>query len=250
MIWRIIKKSYDVAWADLCLIKRSIISVLVSSLMAPLLYLLAFGYGLGSGLNVEGVSYIAFVIPGVISMTTLSACFTFASSKILIQKVYYCSIDELLLCPIPVSSIVIGKSFMGVIRGLISCSILLMMATFMTSDFHISFWLILVIILSCFTFSFLGVSAGLIAKGHPDLTMFTSLVILPMTFLCGTIFSLNSIPEIVRLALNALPLTYSSAIIRAAALDWPIPYVSLAVMILFCMIFFMIPYYLIKTRRL
>lgn len=246
----ILVNAYRVSWADMCCIRRTILSVLVTCLVGPILYLVGFGYGLGSGLTVEGRDYIAFLIPGIISMTTMSACFSFTSSKIFIQKTFYRSIDEMLLCPIPIASVVLGKSMMGVVRGMISCAILMVMASFLSKDFHLSVWLVLCVILSCFAYSFLGVAAGMLIKSHSDSSLFAALVITPMTFLCGTIFSLEALPAAAKWVVNALPLTHTTNMLRALSLGTEFPWVSLLVILCFGAVFFLIPYRLIKKGKI
>ncbi|UAL08154.1 MAG: ABC transporter permease [Candidatus Methanogranum gryphiswaldense] len=247
---RFLVYSYRVSWGDLCAIKRTMLSILVTCLVIPILYLVGFGYGLGSGMTVEGYDYVAFLFPGIIAMTTLTACFTFTSSKITIQKSFYKCIDEMLLCPIPISSMVVGKAIMGVIRGLLSCTILIVMATLVSDDFRLSLSLVLVVILCCFVFSFLGVATGLIARNHTDVTLFSGLIITPMTFLCGTVFSLQALPQAVRYVVDALPLTHAVNVIRALSLGQEFPWASLAVILGFGIAFYSIAYYIIKRGNI
>lgn len=61
-----------VAMADLFYLKRNVWVLLATSLVTPLLYLVAFGYGLGKGVIMDGVPYLAFMIPGVVALTTLT----------------------------------------------------------------------------------------------------------------------------------------------------------------------------------
>jgi len=97
---------------------------------------------------------------------------------------------------------------------------------------------VLVLVVSCFVFSFLGVLVALLAKSHQDMSVFMSLVILPMTFLSGTFFSLSQLPEPVRVVLSLLPLTHSSQCLRAATLGQPFPWISLLVLVGFGAAFF------------
>ncbi len=198
----------------------------------------------------EGYDYIAFLLPGVIAMTTLTACFSFTSSKIYIQKTFFRSIDEMLLCPIPVSSIVLGKSMMGVVRGLMSCAVLIAMASLLSSEFHVTVWLILMVVLCCFVFSFLGVSAGLLMKKHTDISLFNSLIVTPMTFLCGTVFSLDAMPQVVRYVINILPLTHAVDLIRSLSLGQSFPWLSLVVILAFGAVFFTISYWIVRRGNL
>jgi ABC-type multidrug transport system permease subunit len=94
------------------------------------------------------------------------------------------------------------------------------------------------LLLTCLVFSFLGVLAALLARSHQDLATFSSLILLPMTFLGGTFFSLAQVPWGLKMALYALPLTHCSICLRAAALDQPVPWGSLFAIIFFLMVFF------------
>ena len=118
----ILDETYRVAWGDLVYIRDNIGEVLVTCLVGPLLYLLAFGFGLGGSMEQGSSQYIAFIIPGIIALTTLSATFSTVSMKILLQRLFYMSFDELKLCPIHISSMVLGKTLAGTVRALISCT--------------------------------------------------------------------------------------------------------------------------------
>ena len=111
---------YSVLWADLRNLRRHLRSLVATSLIQPLLYLVAFGYGLGQGVSVGGVSYLAFVIPGIIALTAFSTSFSGASSKLQVDRLFYKSFDEYLMSPVSLYSIVVGKALVGVVRGLIS----------------------------------------------------------------------------------------------------------------------------------
>lgn len=235
---RFLSDTYAILWPDLCFLKRNWRTILATSLISPVLYLLAFGYGLGQDLNMEGVSYLAFIIPGIIALSSMAVSFNGASSKLNVERLYYKSFDELLMSPIGNSSIVVGKALLGVIRGLLSCGAILIMGLFLSPVLHVNPLFVLSLLVSCFAFSFLGVYAALVVNSHQSMSTFSSMVILPMTFLCGTFFSLNQIPEFLRIVLYALPLTHASETIRAAALVQPFPWLSLLVLVAFGAVFY------------
>ena len=122
-----LKEVYYVSWADLRFIRHNFLTILVTSLVSPLLYLITFGYGLGRGISSGDVSYVAFVIPGIVALSSLSSSFSSTSTRINVQRLYYKSFDEMMMCPLRPSAIILGKSMMGVIRGLLSCSIIFTM---------------------------------------------------------------------------------------------------------------------------
>ncbi|MDD7424181.1 MAG: ABC transporter permease [Candidatus Methanomethylophilaceae archaeon] len=241
-VWR-------VYWADFRHLIHKFPSIMIGSLVLPLLYLFAFGYGLGNDIDMGEVDYISFMIPGVIALTTLSSSFSSTASKVMIQRKFYSSFDELTLCPIRTSSFIVGKSLVGVMRCLISCTILICLGLLITKDMHVTLPLIISILVASFTFSFMGLLIGLIVSEQTQLSMFTNLTVLPMTFLCGTLFSIDKMPAPVQTILSVLPLTPVTECIRNSALCWEYPIGSLAVVLVFCAAFFIADYYIIKTCR-
>lgn len=231
---------YAVFWADLRVLRRRALRAVASTLVNPILYLLAFGYGLGRGVTFEGHSYLEFVVPGIIALTAMTSSFSGTGSKLHIDRLYYKCFDELLMAPISTLSIVLGKSLTGAVHGLMSS---LAMATV---GFSISPTLraspslplfLVVLMISCFVFSFLGVLAALTVKSHQDMASFSAFVIVPMSFLSGTFFSIEGIPSILKAALYILPLTHSSQCLRAAALNKPFPWASMIALIGFGALF-------------
>jgi len=236
-LFQFLGEIYAILWVDIRLMTRNKIRTIATSLVHPLLYLVAFGYGLGRGISFDGVSYLNFVIPGIIAITCLTSSFNGAASKLNVDRIFHKSFDELLMAPISLFSIVVGKAMIGVIRGLISCSTMLIIASFI-STIAITPAFVLLMILSCLVFSLLGVLVALLAKSHQGLNTFNALVLLPMTFLSGTFFSLSNLPLAIKTAIYALPLTHASQCIRATALVQPFPWFSLFLLVGFGFAFF------------
>ncbi len=241
--------SLRVAWIDMMFIRRNLPTVLITSLIAPLLYLFAFGYGLGKGLTVDGRDYLAFMIPGVIAMTTLTACFNTVATKVMLQRTYYQSFDELFLCSMSPSAIIMGKAYAGMVRGLISCAVLYGMGLILSADMMLTPGAVLMIVFSCLMYGLLGVVSGMLANSHLTLNLFNSLVILPMTFLSGTIFSLDSMSGPVQTAIGFLPLTHTTSCIRASILGDAFPWVSLLILLVWSSAFFLISRHLMVKGR-
>ena len=244
-----IADSFRVAWIDMCFVRHNILSILVTCLVSPLLYLVAFGYGLGQGMTVDGFDYISFMIPGVIALSTLTSCFSTVSTKVMTQRVYYQSFDELFLCSMTPLAIVLGKSYAGVVRGLISSAILYALGLFVSQDMHLTLSAVLMIILSCLVFSMLGVTCGMLANSHLTQTLITSLLIMPMTFLCGTLFSLDALPGFAQAVIGVLPLTHTTGCIRAAILGTDFPWTSLLVVAVFGLLFLSVSMYVVRKGR-
>lgn len=245
---------WNIAWGDVMFMKHNMVRVLSSTLMSPLLYLLAFGYGMGSGVFVdyEGakVAYLTFVVPGIAALSSLSSSFGPTATRLNVQRLFFKNFDEMLMAPLRPSSVIIGKSMLGVFRGLMSCSMIFIVGYIGNASFSVTPLLIGSIALSCFMFSTLGVSAALLATSHQSMATFNSLVILPMTFLCGTFFSLDKLPDFFQYILMAMPLTHSSLTIRAAALDGTYPFISLGVMLAFTVVFLWLNLYLLRNKKI
>ncbi len=229
---------YSVLWVDLRFLRRHWLRTLATSLVNPILYLVAFGYGLGSGISFGGFSYLAFVMPGIIALTAMSSSYGGAGLKLHVDRLFYKCFDEYLMSPISLFSLAIGKTLIGVVRGLISSVAILIVGILISPMLIVSPLFVLVLVSSCFVFSFLGVLVGLWAKSHQDMGTFNTLVILPMTFLSGTFFSLSQLPEAVKAVLYFLPLTHSSECLRAAALGQAFPWLSLLALLGFGLVFF------------
>lgn len=249
------KDVYHVAWGDMRFMRHNLHNILVSSLVIPILYLVAFGYGLKAGdVEVDGltVPYLDFVIPGIIALSSLSASFGATSTRLNVQRLYYRCFDEMMMCPLSNASIIIGKTVIGVCRGLLSTGLMFVIGYILEPSYlHLTPLFILSLLLSCFTFSLLGVTAALMVKSHATMATFSSLAITPMTFLCGTFFSVSTLPGWAQTALYVLPLTEASVCIRAATLDiYAFPFWAMGVLAMFTIAFFAVDMYLIKNKKI
>ncbi len=227
-----------VVWVDLRFLRRNLGKTMALTLIAPVLYLLAFGYGLGRGTIIEGYTYLDFVVPGIIALTAMTTAFNTSGLKLHVDRLFYKCFDETLMAPVSAFSIIVGKAIIGVVRGLLSSAALLAVALLFSPLPAMNMLFPLSLVLTCFVFSFLGVTVAFLAKTHQDMTLFMSLVILPMSFLSGTFFSLNQIPAALSIALYLSPLTHACMCLRASALGQGFPWFSLLVLLAFGAVFF------------
>ena len=237
-MFSVLSDIYSVLWVDLRFLRRHWLRTLATSIVNPILYLVAFGYGLGRGISFEGYSYLAFVMPGIIALTAMTGSYNGAGLKLHVDRLFYKCFDEYLLSPISLFSLAVGKTLIGVVRGLIASVALVVVGVILSPTLMISPLFVLVLVSSCFVFAFLGVLVGLLAQSHQDMGTFGTLVILPMTFLSGTFFSISQLPEAAKAVLYVLPLTHSSQTLRAAALGQPFPWLSFLALLSFGLVFF------------
>jgi ABC-2 type transport system permease protein len=237
---------YAVVWVDLKYLRRNLGKTLALTLIAPVLYLVAFGYGLEGGPSVEGFSYIQFVIPGILALTAMTTAFNTSGLKLHVDRLFYRCFDETLMAPVSAFSIIMGKTLIGVVRGLFSSGALLAACLIFSPLPSVSWLFPMSLVVTCFVFSFLGVIVALLAKTHQDMTLFMSLVILPMSFLSGTFFSLSQVPEALSLILSVSPLTHACLCLRASALGQPFPWFSLFILTCFGAVFYVLCFAALK----
>jgi ABC-type multidrug transport system permease subunit len=107
---------------------------------------------------------------------------------------------------------------------------------------------VLALVTACFVFSLFGVLVAFVIDSHQGMSTFSSVVILPMTFLCGTFFSLSQLPEAAKVVLYILPLTHASQCLREVTLGNAFPWLSFAALIAFGVIFFSASLYVLKKK--
>lgn len=229
--------AYTILWSDMMILRRRLGRYLITTLISPFLYLAAFGWGLGKGITIDGTSYLEFVVPGIIALTAMTTSFNGAGIRLNVDRLYFRSFDECLMAPIGELPLLLGKAMIGVTRGLASSLIFVAAAMLITPRLHIGWVFLLILLSTCLVFSFLGVLAALLAKSHQDLATFSNLILIPMTFLGGTFFSVGQVHPAIKAVLYALPLTHSSICLRAVALDQNVPLSSMLAIFGFMMAF-------------
>jgi len=220
-----------VLWRDLLMLRKRFGRFVAAHLVGPLLYLTAFGWGLGRNLDFWGTSYLDFVVPGILALSAMSASFNATSTSLNISRLYHRTLEEFLLAPVGLGPLVLGHVLGGLIRGLVSSALILLVAFFFGARLQfLNPWLLATLFLTCFLFAALGVAAAMLINSHEDMARFSTFVILPMSFLCGTFFQVEKFPALVAGLVQVLPLTHSSLALRAAALGGEFPWFSLAVL--------------------
>jgi ABC-type multidrug transport system permease subunit len=237
---------YAVFWGDLRYLRRRLLRTIATSLVSPILYLVAFGWGLGRGAQMGGADYLQFVIPGIVALTAMNTCFNATGTKLNVARLFYKTFDEYLMAPISTWSLVVGKSVVGVIRGLISSAAMIVLALVISRQTNFGPMFFVSLLITCFTFAFMGLFVALLAKSHEDMSTFSTFVILPMTFLCGTFFSVDQLPTILQVVLYALPLTDASQCLRAVCLQQPFPWLPFVILCGYLIAFYLACQFVIK----
>lgn len=230
-------------------LKRTFFKFFASRLASPLLYLIAFGWGLGRGIRMEGSNYLEFVVPGIIALSAMTTSFNAVGTSLNMSRLYHKTLEEYLIAPLSPGSFVLGKVLAGTVRGLIASLIILGLAFIFGAQFYAGGWFFTVTFLNCFLFSALGVIAAMTINSHEDMANFNVFIILPMSFLCGTFFSPHHLPAAVALLIDLLPLTHVSYFLRAAATGKSLPFLSLAVVIIYALVLYVGAVVVMQRKR-
>ena len=176
---------------------RSIIQSIVSPVLSTSLYFVVFGAAIGSRIDeVEGVSYGAFIVPGLIMLSVLTQSLQNASFGIYFPK-FIGTIYEILSAPISSLEIVIGYVGAAAVKAMIIGSIILGTSFFFV-DISIQhpFWMLAFLTLTCVSFSLMGFIIGIWAKSFEQLNLVPLLVVTPLVFLGGSFYSITMLPPI------------------------------------------------------
>ncbi len=169
---------------------------LLSPLVSTTLYFLVFGYSLGGRQHeVEGSPYIAFIVPGLVFLGIANNAFLNTSSSLFITKIQGTVVD-LLVTPLGPKEILFGFIGGGMVRGL-AVGLLTWAVALLFTGFSLAHaWVTLVyLILISYVFSMLGLLAGLWAEKFEQINFFPNFVMLPLVFLGGVFYSVQSLPQ-------------------------------------------------------
>ena len=229
-----------ILWQEYVLFKEKFWSITTGAMIAPVLYLVAFGWGLGGGMKVGGSAYINFVIPGIIALTTMTVSFSTIAYDINIARTYSKTFEEFMIAPVSMFVFSAAKITAGALRGLYSALIIIALSIIFHAGLHLHLYFISVTILSCFVFSALGFTAGIIIESHGGMAKFSNFIITPMSFLCGTFFPLDKMPYGIKEFIWLLPLTHTSLALRSPDQDIFNMLLHPAILLLYLIIFFAI----------
>jgi len=240
---------YPIVWKEMMLIRKKPWRFLASSLVMPLLYLVTFGWGLGRGMNTGGGNYLQFVLPGILALSAMNNSFTPVSTSLNISKLYTRTFEEVLVSPVSHWDIAFGRTLTGLWRGLFSAVMLLLVGTLSGVGMHLSVSFFLILALTSFCFGAAGVVAAMITRTHEDMANFNSFFIVPMSFLAGTFFSPDKLPEPFRSLVLVYPLTHASLLLRALSSGHEPPLFSLGMLVMYTVLFYYLAGRLVRTRR-
>jgi ABC-type multidrug transport system permease subunit len=209
-------------WGDWLDLRVRILQVAASGLISPLIYILAFGLGLGSSIKPgSGISgnydnYLQFILPGMVALSSMTISFGGTTFSICGDRLFNKSFEELLLVPVHPLALHLGKMLAGIVRGLMTSASVIIVALLFTGNWNFLHPLfLLLLVLNCAVFSGLGVIVGLTVRSLETVGLYNNFVIIPMSFLGATFFDPSTLPIALKIVVYLLPLTYTSIGLRA-----------------------------------
>ncbi|MFK8040123.1 MAG: ABC transporter permease [Rickettsiaceae bacterium] len=192
---------------------KRILRIWPQTLLPPVitisLYFIIFGTIIGARLgSVHGVSYIEYIVPGLIMLAVINNAYTNVVSSFFSAK-FQRNLEELLVSPMYNSIIIIGFISGGIFRGLMVGAIV----TFISSFFiviHIQhlFFTIMIALLTAALFSLAGLLNGIFARKFDDISIIPTFVLTPMTYLGGVFYSINALPNFWQYVSHLNPVFY------------------------------------------
>jgi ABC-2 type transport system permease protein len=188
---------------------RTLVQSIAAPVMTTSLYFVVFGAAIGSRMaHIDGVSYAAFIVPGLIMLSILTESISNASFGIYMPK-FAGTIYEVLSAPVSALEIVAGYVGAAATKSVILGLIILATARLFV-DFSIAHPLVMVgfLVLTSLTFSLFGFILGVWADGWEKLSIVPLMVITPLTFLGGSFYSISMLPPVWRQITLFNPVVY------------------------------------------
>ena len=213
------------------------------------LYFIVFGTFIGSQLApIQGLSYIQFIVPGLIMMSIITSSYMNTVSNFYFAK-FMRNIDEMLVSPMPDWLVIAGFVSGGGMRGLIVGFFVLLVSLFFS---HLAIYnlaiLIAAVLMTSVLFSLAGLINGVYAKGFDGISIVPTFVLTPLTYLGGIFYSISQFPEFWQKVSLLNPILYMVNAFRYGFLgvsDVPV-WICFSILIGFTLIFTAIVAFLFK----
>lgn len=199
---------------------RTLLQSIISPVISTALYFIVFGSAIGSRMvAIDGVSYGAFIVPGLIMLTVLMQSVTNASFGIYFPK-FIGTIYEPLSAPISYLEMLIGYVGAAATKSMV-IGLIILATSFLFVPLQIAhpFWMIAFLGLTCVSFSLLGFIIGICARNFEQLNLVPALIITPLVFLGGSFYSISMLPPFWQTATLFNPVVYLISGFRWAFFD-------------------------------
>lgn len=228
------------------------VQTLVPPVITTSLYFIIFGKMIGSRIGeMGGFSYMEFIVPGLIMMSTITSSYSNVSSSFFSQK-FQKNIEELLVAPVPTHVIIWGFVFGGLGRSMLVGTLVTIISLFFV-PLHVYSWVIVVLtlVMTAILFSLAGLLNGIFAQSFDDVSIVPTFVLQPLTYLGGVFYSISMLPPIWQTISKVNPIVYMISGFRygfLGTIDVPI-FLSIGILVLFIVVLYSVCWYLIQKGR-
>ncbi len=236
-----------VLWEKWVEFRRDFYKITVAAMIGPLMYLIIFGMGIQT--TSHGEPYLHFLIPGIVAMATMTGSFSAIAQNMSVQRLYEKALDQIMVSPTPLWQFILGQIIGGSLRGMYAGCVILFLTFPIRTDLVFTGLSLLIMFLNGMVFSTIALVLSFLAKSYTDAPRFTSYIITPMSFLCNTFFSTDQMPSGFRHVISLLPLSQTSAMIRAIANREPPGLFGFAVLAAYLVVFGIISVVFIYRKK-
>ncbi|ALS02719.1 ABC transporter permease [Enterococcus silesiacus] len=228
------------------------VQTLVPPVITTSLYFVIFGNLIGGRIGqMEGFSYMEFIVPGLIMMSVITSSYANVSSSFFSQK-FQKNIEELLVAPVPTHIIIWGFVFGGLGRSVLVGTLVTIISLFFV-PLHVYSWSIVIItlLMTAILFSLAGLLNGIFAQSFDDVSIVPTFVLQPLTYLGGVFYAISMLPPIWQAVSKINPIVYMISGFRygfLGTIDVPIIF-SMIILILFISVLYAVCWYLIDRGR-
>lgn len=209
--------AYRVWFRNFYYYKKYFLSAIMMNFAEPVLYIVAFGYGLGFFVGqIDGVPYLLFFAPSILCTTAMQGAVfeaTYSSfTKLRVQKTY----ETIMMSPVSIEEVVAGEIIWAASKAYFSTlAVMIVIALLGLVQTPMAWYSLPFLFLLCLTMSALSMVMTSFARDYDSFTYYFSLFITPMSLLAGTFFPLTHFPKWAQIVAQFLPLTHAVIVARA-----------------------------------
>ena len=204
-----------VLWEKWVEFKRDFYKITMAAMISPLMYLLIFGMGIQT--TSHGEPYLNFLIPGLVCMSTMTGSFSAVAQNMSVQRLYEKALDQVMVSPTPLWQFILGQILGGSLRGFYAGGVILLLTLPIKTGLTFNGWSVLIMLLNGTVFATIALVLSFLAKSYTDAPRYTAYIITPMSFLCNTFFSTETMPGGFRQFVSVLPLSQTCTMMRRVA---------------------------------
>ncbi len=202
-----------VLWEKWIEFKRDFYKITLAAMITPVMYLVIFGIGVQT--SSHGEPYLNYLIPGIVAISTMTGSFGAITQNMSVQRLYEKALDQVMISPTPLWQFILGQIIGGSLRGMYSAVIIMLLVTPIHTGLTFGPMAWFVMFLNGTVFATIGLTLSFLAKTYADAPKYNAYIIVPMSFLCNTFFSVEQMPNGFRQVVALLPLSQASGMIRA-----------------------------------